>query len=72
MTTLKTKSTDEDERIEDGLRLLEAVHRLRGLGWRTVTVDRLVRIANSPQDAKTAMPPDPATAPKSARSTYHR
>lgn len=70
MTTLKPKSTDEDERIEDGLRLLEAVHRCRALGWRTVTVDRLVRIANGDDD--TAMPPNPATAPPSARGTYHR
>jgi len=72
MTTLKPKSTDEDERIEDGLRLLEAVHRCRALGWRTVTIDRLVRIANGPEEAEDAMPPDPATAPKSARGTYHR
>lgn len=70
MTTLKPKSTDEDERIENGLRLLEAVHRLRGLGWRTVTVDRLIRIANGDDDK--ALPPDPTTAPPSARGTYHR
>jgi len=70
MTSLKPKSTSEAERIEDGLRLLEAVHRCRALGWRTVTVDRLVRIANG-DDAK-AMPPDPATAPPGARGTYHR
>ena len=67
MTTLKPKSTTEADRIEDALRLLEAVHRCRALGWRTVTVDRLVRIANG--DAK-AMPPDPVTAPKSARGTH--
>ena len=71
MTTLKPKSTDEDERIEDGLRLLEAVHRCRALGWRTVTVDRLVRIANGDDEAWKAMPPDPATAPRSRRGTHH-
>jgi hypothetical protein len=69
MTHLNPKPTNEAERIEDGLRLLEAVHRARALGWRTVTVDRLVRIANG--DDPKAMPPDPATAPKSARSTHH-
>lgn len=68
MTTLKPKPSNEAERIEDALRLLEAVHRARGLGWRTVTVDRLVRIANG--DDK-AMPPHPETAPQSARGTYH-
>jgi hypothetical protein len=60
--------TTEADRIETALRLLEAVHRARGLGWRTITIDRLVRIANG-NDGK-AMPPDPATAPKSARGTY--
>jgi hypothetical protein len=69
MTSLKPKAANEAQRIEDALRLLEAVHRLRALGWRTVTVDRLVRIANG-NDAK-AMPPNPAAAPKSARGTYH-
>lgn len=69
MTSLKPQPEDEDERIGDGLRLLEAVHRCRALGWRTVTVDRLVRIANG-DDAK-AMPPDPERAPRSARGTYH-
>ncbi|WP_020141163.1 hypothetical protein [Streptomyces sp. 351MFTsu5.1] len=68
MTSLKPKPSTEAERIETALRLLEAVHRCRGLGWRTVTVDRLVRVANG--DDK-AMPPDPATAPRSARGTYH-
>lgn len=68
MATLKPMPDDEDERIGDGLRLLEAVHRCRALGWRTVTVDRLVRIANGDDDK--AMPPDPAAAPKSARGTY--
>lgn len=69
MTALRPKPSNEAERIEDALRLLEAVHRARALGWRTVTVDRLVRIANG-NDAK-AMPPDPATAPKSKRGTHH-
>jgi len=69
MTALKPKPTNEAERIETALRLLEAVHRCRELGWRTVTVDRLVRIANA--DAK-AMPPNPATAPKSKRGTHFR
>jgi hypothetical protein len=69
MTALKPKPTNEADRIEAALRLLEAVHRTRELGWRTVTVDRLVRIANADDD--TAMPPDPATAPKSARGTYY-
>ena len=67
MTTLQPKPTTEHERIETSLRLLEAVHRCRALGWRTITIDRLVRIANGDD---TAMPPDPATAPKSARGTY--
>lgn len=67
MTTLKPKPPNESERIEAALRLLEAVHRCRELGWRTVTVDRLVRIANG--DSK-AVPPDPATAPESARGSY--
>lgn len=69
MTALKPKSTSEAERIEDALRLLEAVHRARGLGWRTVTVDRLVRIANGDDDK--AMPPDPASAPRSVRGTHY-
>ena len=67
MTHLKPFPTDETERTADALRLLEAVHRARGLGWRTVTVDRLVRIANG--DDK-AMPPHPAEAPKSRRGTH--
>lgn len=67
MTALKPKPNNEAERIEDALRLLEAVHRARALGWRTATVDRLVRITNG--DDK-AMPPDPATAPKSKRGTH--
>ena len=50
-------------------RLAEAVRRARGLGWRTITVNRLVRIATG--DDK-AMPPHPDTAPKSSRGTYHR
>jgi hypothetical protein len=49
------------------LRLLEAARRARALGWRTITVSRLIRIAIG--DGK-AMPPDPATAPPSAFSTY--
>lgn len=69
MTSLKPFPTDPAAQTEDALRLLEAVHRLRGLGWRTVTVDRLVRIANGDDSA---MPPHPADAPKSARGTYHR
>lgn len=69
MTRLKPKASDEATRVEDALRLLEAVHRARGLGWRTITVDRLVRIANGDDDK--AMPPRPETAPKSARGTYH-
>ena len=69
MTRLKPKPTDETERIESALRLLEVVRRCRELGWRTVTVDRLVRLANG--DDYTAMPPNPATAPKSKRGTHH-
>ncbi|MDX3637790.1 hypothetical protein PV728_47980 [Streptomyces europaeiscabiei] len=69
MTSLKPKAANEAQRIEDALRLLEAVYRLRALGWRTVTVDRLVRIANGDDDK--AMPPNPDAAPKSARGTYH-
>ncbi|MGR3870952.1 hypothetical protein ACUXZZ_20460 [Streptomyces graminifolii] len=69
MTALKPKSANEAERIESALRLLEAVHRCRELGWRTVTVDRLVRVANG--DVDKAMPPNPDTAPKSVRGTYH-
>lgn len=68
MTRLNPKAADEAARIEDALRLLEAVHRARGLGWRTITVDRLVRIANGDDDK--AMPPHPETAPKSARGTH--
>jgi hypothetical protein len=68
MASLKPAPSDQAERIEAALRLLEAVHRCRGLGWRTVTVDRLVRIANGDDDK--AMPPNPADAPKSARGTY--
>lgn len=67
MTTLNPKPANEAERIETALRLLEAVHRTRGLGWRTVTVNRLVRIANG--DDK-AMPPHPDTAPRSAFGPY--
>lgn len=70
MTALQPKPTNEAERIETALRLLEAVHRCRALGWRTITVDRLVRIANG-DDGK-AMPPDPNTAPPSTRGNYHR
>lgn len=70
MTVLKPKPTDEDDRFESALLLLECVHRCRALGWRTVTVDRLVRIANGDDDGK-SMPPDPATAPKPRRGTHH-
>jgi len=70
MTKLNLKSTDEDELIKAGLRLVEAVYRCRALGWRTVTVDRLVRLANG--DDPKAMPPDPVTAPKSVRGTHYR
>jgi len=69
MTALKPQAVSEAERIEDALRLLEAVHRARGLGWRTITVDRLVRLVNG--DDK-AMPPHPDTAPKSRRGTHLR
>ncbi|MGW2550654.1 hypothetical protein [Streptomyces sp. NPDC001635] len=68
MTALKPKPTTEAERIETGLRLLEAIHRCRARGWRTVTINRLVRIANGDD---TALPPDPTTTPKSARGTHH-
>lgn len=50
-----------------GDRLLEATRRARVLGWRTITVARLARIAAGDE---TAMPPDPATAPKSAFGSY--
>lgn len=70
MTALKPKPSDEHDRFENALLLLEAVHRCRALGWRTVTVDRLVRIANG--DDPKAMPPDPTTAPKSKRGTHFR
>lgn len=48
-------------------RVLEATRRARILGWRTITVSRLARVAAGDEKA---MPPDPATAPKSAFSTY--
>ncbi|MCX5137619.1 hypothetical protein OOK06_36740 [Streptomyces sp. NBC_00340] len=48
-------------------RVLEATRRARALGWRTITVSRLARIAAGDEKA---MPPDPATAPRSAFSTY--
>lgn len=69
MTKLNLKSDDEDELIKAGLRLVEAVYRCRALGWRTVTVDRLVRLTNG--DDTRAMPPDPMTAPKSVRGTHY-
>ncbi|MGW3308157.1 hypothetical protein ACWDG9_16405 [Streptomyces sp. NPDC001073] len=68
MTHLKPVPEDEAEMVEDALRLLQAVHRARRLGWRTITVNRLVRVANG--DDPEAMPPHPDTAPKSARGTY--
>jgi hypothetical protein len=48
-------------------RVLEATRRARALGWRTIAVSRLTRIAAGDERA---MPPDPASAPKSAFSTY--
>lgn len=47
--------------------VLEATLRARALGWRTITVSRLMRVAAG--DNK-AMPPHPETAPPSAFSTY--
>lgn len=47
--------------------LAEATRRARALGWRTVTVNRLVLLANGD---RTALPPDPATAPRSEFGTY--
>ena len=47
--------------------LQEGVRRARALGWRTITVSRLIRLAAGD---KTALPPDPRTAPPSAFGTY--
>jgi len=68
MATLKPLPEDEEKRVEIALKLLDAVQRCRELGWRTVTVNRLVRIANGDP---MAFPPDPATAPDYRRGTYH-
>jgi hypothetical protein len=43
--------------------ILEAASRAERLGWRTITLKRLQQLARG--DA-TALPPDPATAPRSA------
>lgn len=53
--------------VAAALRVLDATRRARQLGWRTITVSRLMRVASG--DDK-AMPPDPATAPPSAFGTY--
>ncbi|MFF5589700.1 hypothetical protein [Streptomyces hygroscopicus] len=42
--------------------LREAIDRAARLGWRTVTVGRLRRLARGDE---AALPPDPATAPRS-------
>jgi hypothetical protein len=61
----------EDQRtaVNMAARLVTAVDRADRLGWRTITIDRLLRIAEG--DAS-AMPPDPATAPPSARGSRPR
>lgn len=43
--------------------LLQALDRARRLGWRTITVDRLLKLQLGDEGA---LPPDPATAPLSA------
>lgn len=59
-----TDPTDSQrEAVNIALRLVTAVDRADRLGWRTITIDRLLRIA---EGDPSAMPPDPATAPRSA------
>ncbi len=43
--------------------ILEALARAERLGWRTITLRRLRRLA---MEDETALPPDPSTAPRSA------
>lgn len=43
--------------------VLEAAARAERLGWRTITLKRLQRLAEGDEKA---LPPDPATAPRSA------
>jgi hypothetical protein len=43
--------------------ILTAAARAERLGWRTITLKRLQRLADGDE---TALPPDPATAPRSA------
>jgi hypothetical protein len=43
--------------------ILEAAARAERLGWRTITLKRLRRLAEGDEKA---LPPDPATAPRSA------
>jgi len=43
--------------------ILEATARAERLGWRTITLKRLRRLAEGNRDA---LPPDPSTAPRSA------
>lgn len=48
--------------------LTEGARRAAALGWRTIAVSRLVRLAVGD---RTALPPDPVAAPRSRRGTYH-
>lgn len=57
------------EAVNMAARLVTAVDRADRLGWRTITIDRLVRIA---EGDSSAMPPDPATAPPSAFGSRRR
>jgi hypothetical protein len=47
-------------------RLIKAIDRADRLGWRTITIDRLLRIA---EGDSSAMPPDPAAPPRRTRKT---
>lgn len=52
---------------DPGELLYEAARRAAELGWRTITVARLRKLA---QGDASALPPGPATAPPSAFGTY--
>lgn len=59
MEKISTVHLTESQReaVDMAARLTKAIDRADRLGWRTITIDRLLRIA---EGDSSAMPPDPA------------
>ncbi|MEU0627707.1 hypothetical protein [Streptomyces sp. NPDC005989] len=60
-------AAEEPTRCDHEQLLTEAARRAAALGWRTITVARLTALRRGDTSA---LPPDPATAPRSAFGTY--